>query len=230
MNTTEIIIRENGTIAERVVQERTLKVQKAVLEELSAYVTREVRNAFDVPNLGHAHANVSKDSTVWSVRLDRVPLNTCFGMVGGVLVPKFESAEMQMPLEWKVPEEVRLVFVTETKFQGPKTVVQANWLFAFNDVGNAYRLPLPNLYDDCKLCMGTFTTAHNSAQECLVASLEQFRKSEWNSDLMPSIEDAQRFFRFKPTNETFDTLSIDAEIWTDLCEKVSTSLVERVIV
>ncbi|MGZ4961681.1 MAG: hypothetical protein ACXWC8_03910 [Limisphaerales bacterium] len=230
MSTTEIIIRENGTIAERTIHERTLKVQKAVLEELSAHVTREIRQAVIVPNWGNAHANVSKDSTVWSIRLGRIPLNTCFGMVGGVLVPKFEAAEMQMPLEWKAPESIRLVFVTETKFQGLKTVIQANWLFAFNDVGNAYRLPLPNLYDDCKLCMGSFTSAHNSAQECLVASLEQFRKSEWNSDLMPSIEDSQRLFRFKPTNETFESLPVDAPDWTDLCEKVSTSLIERVIV
>ena len=46
---------------------------------------------------------------------------------------------------------------------------------------------------------------------------------------MRTIEQSQKFFRFQPTNETFETLPIAATDWTTLCDKVSTAVMERVI-
>jgi hypothetical protein len=34
---------------------------------------------------------------------------------------------------------------------------------------------------------------------------------------------------FQPTNETFETLPIESEDWTALCNKVSTAIMERII-
>ena len=65
--------------------------------------------------------------------------------------------------------------------------------------------------------------------ECVTVSLEQFRKSKWNADLMRTVERSQQFFRFSPTNETFTTLPIEAADWTTLCDKVSTDIMERVV-
>ena len=39
----------------------------------------------------------------------------------------------------------------------------------------------------------------------------------------------QKFFRFKPTDEKFETLPIDAADWTSLCTKVSMAIMDRVI-
>jgi len=61
------------------------------------------------------------------------------------------------------------------------------------------------------------------------ASLEQFNRSKWNADLMRTIEQSQKFFRFQPTKDSFETLPIQGE-WTALCNKVSTALWERVVV
>ena len=46
---------------------------------------------------------------------------------------------------------------------------------------------------------------------------------------MTTVAQSQKFFRFKPTNETFETLPIEATDWTSLCEKVSTATMDRVI-
>jgi hypothetical protein len=46
---------------------------------------------------------------------------------------------------------------------------------------------------------------------------------------MRTVEQSQKFFRFQPTNETFETLPIQADDWTTLCDKVSTAIMERVI-
>ena len=46
---------------------------------------------------------------------------------------------------------------------------------------------------------------------------------------MRTVEPTQKFFRFKPTNDTFETLPIEAVDWTTLCDKVSTAISERII-
>ena len=46
---------------------------------------------------------------------------------------------------------------------------------------------------------------------------------------MRTVERSQKFFRFRPTNETFETLPIEAADWTTLCDKVSTAISERII-
>ena len=40
--------------------------------------------------------------------------------------------------------------------------------------------------------------------------MEQFNLSKWNADLMRTVSQSQQFFRFRPTNETFETLPLVA--------------------
>jgi hypothetical protein len=230
METTEFIIRDNGTITERTVRERDLEAEESVLEALTSEVSRTVRNVMTIPEWGTMHASVGLEDTIWSVPIDRIPLHARFGVINKVLVPMFAStAEMEMPLVWQAPPEVRLVFVVRTEITDGKHVIGGNWLFAYNKENRGYRLPLPNLHDDCNICTGAFTVSYKSAGEGVAASLEQFKKSKWNADLMRTTEKSQKFFRFCPTNETFETLPILATNWTTLCDKVSTALMERVI-
>ena len=117
-----------------------------------------------------------------------------------------------MPLVWHAPKPVRLAFVVRAQSNDDDNVtVVGNWLLACDADHRGYRLPLPNLYEDCKLCTGQFDASYGSGAECVTASLEQFRKSKWNADLMRTVERSQKFFRFAPTNETFTTLPIEAE-------------------
>ena len=230
MEKIEIILRDNGTITERTIKERDLKAEADVLEALTADVSRKIRNVMPIPGWGVAHANVGLSDTIWSVPIDRIPLKARFKLISGVLVPMFASTtELEMPLVWQAPKEVRLAFVVRTELVEDCVTVGGNWLFAFNKENNGFRLPLPNLHDDCVICTGEFEDSYNTAQEAVVASLEQFNKSKWNSDLMTTVAQSQKFFRFRPTNETFETLPIEAADWTALCHKVSTAIMDRVI-
>ena len=230
METTEIIIRENGVLTERVIRERDLEAGQTVLDALTDEMTRSLRNALTIPDWGLAHANVGLIDTIWSVPIDRIPLNARFRLINDVLVPAFASStDIEMPLVWHAPKEVRLVFVIRTEFAKDCLKIDGNWLFACDQDNRGYRLPLPNLHDDCAICTGDFKSSYDSAQAGIIASLEQFNKSKWNSDLMRTIEQSQKFFRFRPTNETFETLPIQADDWTTLCDKVSTAIMERVI-
>ena len=230
METTEIIIRENGVLTERVVRERDLEAGQSVLDALTDEVTRILRNVMSVPDWGMAHANVGLNDAIWSVPIDRLALTARFRLINGVLVPMFASnADVEMPLVWRAPKEVRLVFAIRTEFANDCHKIVGNWLFACDKDNRGYRLPLPNLHDDCLICTGNFADHYGSGCECVTASLEQFRKSKWNADLMRTVEQSQKFFRFQPTNAAFETLPIQAADWTTLCDKVSTAIMERVI-
>ena len=230
MEKTEIIIRDNGTLTERTIRERDLRAEGEVLDSLTADVTRRQRHVMTVPGWGTAHADVGLTDTIWSVPIDRLPLKARFKLISGVLVPMFASlTDLEMPLVWQAPPEVRLVFVVRTELLDDCVTVGGNWLFAFSKDNNGYRLPLPNLHDECTICTGEFEESYDTAQAAVSASLEQFNKSKWNSDLMRTVEQSQKFFRFRPTNETFPTLPIEASDWTTLCNKVSTATLDRVI-
>jgi hypothetical protein len=230
MEKTEFIISENGTITERFVREREINAGDSVLQALASDVTRQSRNVFHVPGWGMAQANVGVGETVWSVPINRIPLKARFRLVNGVLVPMFASStELEMPLVWQSPKDIRLVFVIRTELVDESTIIGGNWLFAYSKDNNGYRLPLPNLHDDCRICTGEFENTYDTAHECVIASLEQFNKSKWNSDLMRTVEQSQKFFRFRPTNDTFETLPIEATDWTTLASKVSTALMDQII-
>ena len=230
METIETILRQNGTLTERTIRERDLDAEQSVLDALTDEVTRSLRNVLSVSDWGVAHASVGLTDSIWSVPIDHLVLNARFRLINEVLVPVFaSSADIEMPLVWRTPKEVRLVFAVRTEFATDCIKIGGNWLFACDKDNRGYRLPLPNLHDDCLICTGNFDDRYDSGGECLTASLEQFRKSKWNADLMRTVEQSQKFFRFQPTNETFETLPIQADDWTTLCDKVSTAIMERVI-
>jgi hypothetical protein len=183
-----------------------------------------------IPGWGVTHADVGLNDTIWSISIDRLPLRARFKLINGVLVPMFASTtDLEMPIVWRVPTEVRLVFAVRTELLNDCVTVNGNWLFAFSQDNNGFRLPLPNLHDDCTICTGQFEETYDSAQAAVIASLKQFDQSKWNSDLMRTVAESQKFFRFQPTNETFATLPIEAADWTTLCNKVSTAIMDRVI-
>jgi|CZKV01.1.fsa_nt_gi hypothetical protein len=230
MEKTEFILRDNGTLTERTIRERDLKAEGEVLDALTADVTRKLRNAMPIPGWGVTHADVGLNDTIWSISIDRLPLRARFKLINGVLVPMFASTtDLEMPIVWRVPKEVRLVFAVRTELLNDCVTVNGNWLFAFSEDNNGFRLPLPNLHDDCTICTGQFEETYGSAQAAVNASLKQFDQSKWNSDLMRTVAESQKFFRFQPTNETFETLPIEAADWTTLCNKVSTAVMDRVI-
>jgi len=230
METTEIVIKENGTLTERIIRERDLNAEQSVLDALTDEMTRTSRHVLSIPGWGVAHANVGAIDTIWSVPIKQLPLNARFRLINGVLVPMFASGtDVEMPLVWQAPEEVRLVFVVRTIREDDYIKVAGNWLFARDRENRTYRLPLPNLHDDCLVCTGDFKDRFETAAECIGASLEQFRKSKWNADLMRTVAQSQKFFRFRPTNDTFETLPCQAEDWTKLCDKVCTAISERIV-
>jgi len=230
MESTEILLRADGSLVERVLRERELEAGPAVLDALTESVTRSVRNVLRLPEWGAVHANVGLDDTLYTVALDRLPLHTRFRLVADVLVPAFASeSDLELALVWQAPRDMRLAFAVHTEAEDGAVVILNNYLFACDTRNRAYRLPLPNLFDDCKVCTGEFGRTQPSGAAAVAASVEQFRASQWNADLMRTVERSQQCFRFQPTNDTFTTLPDAVPDWTTLCDKVSTAVSERIV-
>jgi hypothetical protein len=231
MEKTEFILQSNGAIIQRTINERELKVEASTLEVLTENVTRQTKNVFHLPEWGTVHASVGLSDTVWSVPIRRIPIHARFRLVEGVMVPVFTSTkDIELPLVWNVPSAVTVVFVVLTQDDGESASIIHNYLFALDADKRGYRLPLPNLFDDCRICTGEFALDHANAFECVCASLEQFNQSQWNADLMQDTQKSQHMFRFQPSDENFETLPMLTADWTGLCRKVSTALLERIIV
>ncbi len=66
------------------------------------------------------------------------------------------TATVEMPLVWHVPSPVKVIFAVLTKEADDVVSVNGNWLFAAEEKRRGFRLPLPNLHDDCRICTGAF--------------------------------------------------------------------------
>lgn len=152
-----------------------------------------------------------------------------------ILRPQFidkDSDSKDLPLfpaRWKVPGNMRLVFASRIKYYKtatPKTVHDAgNWLMAFDDQMRVWKLPLPNLYDDSSLCMGTFAGVANDIQSASRLAFEQLIKSDWNSHLMNGAnEHSDAMFKFKPGEKEVECIPFTGD-WTKHCPmKVATAV------
>lgn len=179
----------------------------------------------------------------WSVPIAEIKFNTSFRVKGegatAELIPLFveSKSEPSMSIDWRKSDalssqskgmDIRFVAVIQFQTNGLFRV-QKQYLYAFDDAKNGYRLPLSNLYDTCELCNGVYNSEDATAIGTLTRALNQFRNSSWNSDLLKDVDVIENFIRFKPLETGFQTLPIKG-IWTKHCEKVSTPIMKHIIV
>jgi len=165
-----------------------------------------------------------------SVRLSSIHFHCPFRMVGeSHYTPDFKAnvSSVKMKLKWEIPENlhVRLGFLY-TPYQDSGELHEAGYidifkayLFALANNNSTYRLPIANNYDTSEMCLGSFTKAHASVADAMIAVLNQFNNSTWNADLWSTPAESEKMFRWKPDNEAMTQLPIDGDP-LGLCMKV----------
>ncbi len=158
-----------------------------------------------------------------------------------ILVPVFmkENDEraanhVLIPAVWDIPDGMRLMFSAAVADWNtddlPQTFPnQCCHLVAFNSSGQAWQLPLPNLFDDCSVCMGQFNGRGPTIQDAVGLALGQLHKSSWNSDLVEGkVPQSQSLFRFKMTDKAVECVPLaDGVKWESFCKKVSTPITDK---
>lgn len=164
---------------------------------------------------------VGPQSVLCAVRLDGISLTTQFQQTGDKLYPVFGASGVMMSLEWKKPDDMELVFSSDcTKDRGRWRMGEC-FLFARKANKPGFlKLPLPNLYEDGRICMGNEVAGSirgDTLEGCFKAALESFADTRWNSDLLPAAERTRALFRW-----TVDRKQIQPEMaWELQCRNFS---------
>lgn len=225
MQTTEFLLKQNGSVTRRRMVEEEIQISEEVLLAMAGNFHRVCRDAFIVAG-SSAHLAITEKSTFVTVGVPIINLKAPFKTQNESVTPAFDSKnEPIMSIQWSstVFGSMRLVMLIELNHSPTyqKWNYANAWLVAFDPSKRAYRLPLPNVHNDCRMCLGDFSASNVTVSECVAAVLAQFESSPWNADLWgDNRAKTAALFSFKPTNSGFDQIPPDSH-WDEFCDKVA---------
>lgn len=174
---------------------------------------------------------------VWSVRVNQMSMEAPYALVEGVHVPVFDSGTLPvMPMKWKPPSTMKLVLGITVFFHASNRQYYTgdHYLVAYDNSNRMWRLPLSNLYEDCKLCHGQAIQYTSCTLDAVKRACELFSRSRWNADLYKPHQQGNTscLFRFKPTADGFEQqhpLLAAGKDWTSVCEKVAVEKLNSIV-
>ena len=231
-NKVEFLIEGDGKIFRRDIVSREIRITNEITTALCKDVSITVKNLMATEKQGMISMRSEMGGSIWwTVMLNHLNLRCPFIMRDGFFVPQLDrDDEPIITLPWEVPNSMRLVFLAETAFIGSRSRKQGYcYLFAIDENGDYYRLPLGNLYDECRICMGQEEFLSFDHLTTLNMVLEQFSNSEWNADLWTTERATQSMFRFVPDGTGFKQAVMAITPWTKLCAKIGHATTEKVV-
>lgn len=234
---TEFVIKHDGSMIRRDIAEQEINITEKFIAKLSRNVIRKVRDAFPLSYLNgneddkndYVHASIGSAHSMWWLPVKTLNLTAPFKCADGILWPEFDSKNPILKIKWKSPlnADIRLGVVLDDSL-----CCTAQYLTALDCMDKVWRLPLSNLYNDCKLCHGAYPGRQACVVEALAAALFQFENSYWNSDLYvdatAEIRSAtSKMFRFKAEGKGFSQEPIFSgdENWTKWCQKIGSQFI-----
>jgi hypothetical protein len=147
------------------------------------------------------------------------------------LVPTFQPPGAEMNMEWRPPEGLRLFFIgVWANNRDMISAIPTCYLVARDSDRRTYLLPLPNLYEDGKICLGNFDSTTEMLRptvfETFNRAIEIFDQSKWNTDLLEErrIVNSKRLFRFTPEGESLPPEGA----WPPLCWRTNNTVYQFV--
>lgn len=244
MNTeqTRFIIDTEGRIFREYHSIEEIDPGDALQRAFTTNVATTARNLLELPGYGPIHlVHQQADNTLhFSVPLETINFRTSWKVITAdegykdQLYPMFasrDSTEPIMDIEWnradamaKQEATMRIRFHVMVRPTGRPDEWQAvdHYLYAYDGRGVGYRLPLANLYNTCRVCMGEYSSFAPTALGVVQKALAQFRAASWNADLFEDGHILWEFVRFKALDKGFHTQPI-LKPWTTYCKKVATA-------
>ncbi len=131
-------------------------------------------------------------------------------------------ASAEHKLEWIPPDGMVLWFVTawECKDADPTGHTPKCYLLARDaqDMRYTYLLPMPNLYEDGRICMGdSFRPSGNVPGKQYDIAVKSFMSTDWNNHLIGNAVNSQEMFKFDGNGKQV----APTKNWRELCKKTS---------
>lgn len=169
-----------------------------------------------------------QDSVVWG-NIPSISISCGWEPSGDLLVPDFRKST-HMRFEWTPPEGVKVFFVAHVSplESGAYRMLHALVFAAIDGHPGAFRLPLPNTYDSCEICLGeSRVPAAESLSQVWSRNHEVYRMASYNTDLLSDhiMNSAPAVFAFsKEGYQSGPTVDVLARH----CVKAGSTLIERV--
>jgi hypothetical protein len=180
---------------------RALGDQDALISKVSSGIPLNMPNAFPVRvsqnSIKNANVQVKSGVFIAHVQLDKLRISTVYNVAAssGVVYPVFRrrptegTTELEMDMEWD-PNMIgmRLWYVAVFKQALGQYHYVDSYLCAKSNNGKVYRRPpLPNIYQDGKICIGSVPAASESLALAFEKALEAFNSGRWNTDLLENL-------------------------------------------
>lgn len=238
-NKSQYLLEETGRLIRQTISEQEIDLKPEILQRFVQHQLIKFPGLFSAatisPKLSGTVGMANKGpTTVFSIRLNKLPLRARFVVRGEYLVPDFTSNSTPMFLEWTVPDGMRLYLMVHMQDGAPTCADQ--FLVAVDGSNRTYRLPTTNCYENCKLCTGQFNGRGITYADALSKAWKQLEDSDWQSDLSNhggerGMENSKNMFRFKPLEpDGFQQMSIHSDSWELLCTKISMEFINSFIV
>lgn len=220
------MIEADGTVCRRTTSTSEIVISDAAMSTLTT------ASISATPNLATAvgsriHMVRQSNQLYFTAVLDRFFMRAPFKMFGDRLVPNFTGTDPVIEMVWVPPEGCTLKMLIQPEVGLPR--LYCSWFLAFDERGNAWRLPLPNVYDDCRVCTGQPATAYGTHLGMVADTLEKFRESRWNADLWSEPEKTQALFQWIPHNDGFEQVFPKSDDWTNYSYKISIPVLRFVL-
>jgi len=221
-----LIIRPDGLW--RFTPERLMNAEEILdrLTESSGVVLRDVARIQGNPvNLFKG----AKFATV-GVELPSIDIQTFFALVpdGGAIVPVYRDngEALKQKRTWTIPEEFQFLFF----YFEQDDYRQAMAVLRHRESGKCYLPPIGNMFDDSRVCMGSWNDLPVMRELSLVDRLGEaiahFNNSEANTDLIGGngggagrLPGSHHFLRWNPNDDT--QLSVDISAGLQLLPSTS---------
>lgn len=237
MNEHYLRLNPDGTLQHVIIKITERNLNKDLLEVFGKKVARVTSNIVQVE--GQPFSIVATGTELYGfVVLKGLTLRTGFRMgLDKILRPVYpykgdpyanKEEGIDFAPVWTPPASMKLVFAAKIlEFNMPSPTTSWNhccYLMAFSGI-NCWRLPLPNVYDNCDVCMGQFDGRGDSVLSAFMKAYDQFNNSTWNSDLLDTWRqtNSDALFHFKPTVDSFEQCDTPND-WTRLCFKSPTTV------
>jgi hypothetical protein len=203
-----VAIDNEGNIHLLTTKSRSLGKRNDLLTRALGQLGTTIENAFSM-NGCMVHMQAAGGVTSYALRMPRIRMAThWYPSIENsviVMVPMFSAGEdrAEHTFEWTPPAGVGLYYVWADN-QVPYFIAIAPRLLDPKSSMAAFRLPLPNIYGDGRVCMGrewsyrSQTGLGEAGSEPLARAVNRFWSSGWNADLLDSISSSHAMFRFTP--------------------------------
>lgn len=206
------------------IHKRYIGPQVTLLESMAKMVPKTLNGLMEGVSV-----SVSQDGVSISKRLPTLELNTYFRPIKRgedlvALVPVFAAPGAEMKFTWVPPDNMGLYFIgrwdTRATSQSLAFIEPMFYLVAKDlRVGKTYLLPLPNLYDDAKICLGSGVRFKGvPALSQLQNAITQLQTTSWNVDLLRDVaQQTEGLFRYDANGKQMPPV----QAWTQLCKLVN---------